>query len=40
MPLNLARFLSENAIFPSGFSKYKTAYTNYIYQNTATNKRL
>ncbi|MCL1866210.1 MAG: polyphosphate polymerase domain-containing protein [Oscillospiraceae bacterium] len=31
MPLSLARFLSENEIFPCGFSKYKIAYQKYIF---------
>jgi hypothetical protein len=32
MPLELARYLSENAVFPSSFSKYKAAYTNHIFK--------
>jgi hypothetical protein len=30
MPLELARFLSEQRIFPQGFSKYGAAFTNHI----------
>jgi hypothetical protein len=31
MPMSLARYLSENRIFPRSFSKYGTAYKDYIY---------
>jgi hypothetical protein len=39
MPLALARFLSAHAIYPANYSKYKTAYINYIYPSLRGEKK-